>query len=281
MTVLEAPPLHVLRAYGLAGEPVLLPGGQGRAYRVGDAVVRHGDDAAVDAWLARVQRDVVEDGFRVARPLPARDWRCDDGWTVDGWSAWGWLPGVHRTTGADWPAGVEVARRFTAALARVPRPSFTDTRADVFADADRIAWGELAVPGVGDAAELVAELVGQARPDHAPRQVVHGDIAGNLLWADGLPPAVIDLSPSWRPAGLAPAQVVVDAVLWYGADASLADELDGPDPASLVARALAFRLAIHALMEAGHADVLRWDPAQVERDLARVRPLVERLRSGF
>lgn len=163
----------------------------------------------------------------------------------------------------------------------MPRPDFLDERSDVFADADRIAWGELAVPGSGDAAELVAELVTQARADHAPRQVVHGDVAGNLLWADDLPPAVIDLSPAWRPAGLAAAQVVVDAVLWYAADVSLADELDGPDPASLVARALAFRLAIHALTESGHRGPVVWEPAQVDRDLARARPLVDRLRAGF
>ena len=94
-----------------------------------------------------VMADVVEDGFRVPRPLPARDWRCDDGWTVDGWAAWTLVPGEHRETGADWPLGVEVARRFTTALAKVPRPPFTDTRTDLFADADRIAWGELVVPG--------------------------------------------------------------------------------------------------------------------------------------
>ncbi len=281
MTVVAAPPLHVLRAYGLSDEPVPLPGGQGRTFRVGDAVVRLGDGAALDAWLADVLASVVEDGFRVPRPLAARDWRCDDGWTVDGWAAWTLVAGEQRAVGADWALGVEVARRFTTALAKVPRPAFLDQRTDVFAAADRIAWGELVVPGHDDAAELVAELVAQARPDHTPPQVVHSDIAGNLLWADGRAPAVIDLSPSWRPAGLAPAQVVVDAVLWYGADACLADELDGPDPTSLVARALAFRLAVHTLMAAGHHDTLVWDPAQVQRDLARARPLVDRLRAGI
>lgn len=280
MTVVQAPPLHVLRAHGLSADPVPLPGGQGRTFRVGHAVVRLGDAAGLDAWLADVMADVVEDGFRVPRPLAPRDWRCDDGWTVDGWAAWTLAAGEHRAAGADWAQGVEVARRFTAALARVPRPAFLDSRTDVFADADRIAWGELAVPGGDDAAELVAELVAQARTDVAPLQVVHADVAGNLLWADGLPPAVLDLSPLWRPAGLAPAQVVVDAVLWYGADVALADELDGPDPASLVARALAFRLAVHALMAAGHPDPLVWDRDQVQRDLARARPLVDRLRQG-
>ena len=57
------------------------------------------------------------------------------------------------------------------------------------------------------------------RPGHAPRSLlerffgdqvrgdvtdllIHADLAGNVLFADGMPPAVIDFSPLERPAGL-------------------------------------------------------------------------------
>ncbi len=36
----------------------------------------------------------------------------------------------------------------------------------------------------------------------APPQLVHGDLTGNLLFHTSLPPAVIDLSPYWRPTAL-------------------------------------------------------------------------------
>jgi len=54
---------------------------------------------------------------------------------------------------------------------------------------------------------------------------MHGDLGGNVLFADGLPPAVIDLSLYWRPPSFASAIVVGDALVWEGADASLAEEV--------------------------------------------------------
>jgi len=57
--------------------------------------------------------------------------------------------------------------------------------------------------------------------DHLDRpQLVHGDIAGNvLLDRDGIP-LVIDMSPQWRPPLWAEAVCVLDAVLWQGAERS-------------------------------------------------------------
>jgi len=72
---------------------------------------------------------------------------------------------------------------------------------------------------------------------------VHGDLAGNVLFAPGLPPAIIDLSPYWRPTSSATAIVAVDGVLWFGADNTLlrkaADEADCTMP---LIRAIIFRL---------------------------------------
>ena len=33
-------------------------------------------------------------------------------------------------------------------------------------------------------------------------QLIHGDLTENILFAEGLSPAVIDFSPYWRPVGL-------------------------------------------------------------------------------
>ena len=45
----------------------------------------------------------------------------------------------------------------------------------------------------------VARLVAARRSVDAVSQLVHGDLSGNVLLAHGLPPAVIDFSPYWRP----------------------------------------------------------------------------------
>lgn len=43
---------------------------------------------------------------------------------------------------------------------------------------------------------------------------IHGDLTGNVLFAAGRAPAVIDFSPYWRPPVFAEAIVVADGLLW-------------------------------------------------------------------
>ncbi|MEV6671869.1 hypothetical protein [Streptomyces sp. NPDC051162] len=74
---------------------------------------------------------------------------------------------------------------------------------------------------------------------------MHGDLTGNVLFAAGLAPGVIDFSPYWRPPAFAGAVVVADALTWHHADETLLHEIaptSGPDFAQYVARALIFRL---------------------------------------
>lgn len=195
-------------------------------------------DTSVEAlrWQADVLSSVVSDGFRVAAPLRSVQGEL----VVDGWTAWPFLAGTHAERWADI---VAVDERFHRALAEVPRPAqVLDARTSGWAQADRIAWGELAAGRHTDLPE-VARLLAARRPIGAPNQLIHGDLGGNVLFADGLPPAVIDFSPYWRPAAYASTIVLADAVVWHGADVGLlAMVADGPEGAQLVIRALLFRL---------------------------------------
>ena len=75
----------------------------------------------------------------------------------------------------------------------------------------------------------------------------------NLLFADDCEPAIIDLSPYWRPASYAIALTVVDAVLWYGGSTELLGELTQLDECrQMIARGLIFRLAIDGLFAVEH-----------------------------
>ncbi len=78
-------------------------------------------------------------------------------------------------------------------------------------------------------------------------------------------PAIIDLSPYWRPVGYASAIVVADALLWEGADAGVLGAVDHVnDFDRYLVRALIFRLVADRLLglleprdPAGSA---RWEP---------------------
>lgn len=92
-----------------------------------------------------------------------------------------------------------------------------------------------------------------------PSQVIHGDLLGNVLFAEGRPPAIIDWAPYWRPPGLGAAIAVVDAACWHGYSLdALADHHGIPQWRQLLLRALVFRMTTLHLL--GY-----WDDPQVDR----------------
>ena len=203
-------------------------------------------------------------GFRVPRPLgtTAGDWVAGDTRT-GAWTAWQWLPGEPASwAGVSplWPRLIEASRAFHAALAGRPAPLWLGRDGSQWTIGDQVAWGErdpgsvlAAAPGPlgGQLRSLLAAL----RPVRLPAQLIHGDLGGNVLFAAGEPPAVIDFSPYWRPAGLALAVAAVDALTWSGADPAILDELDGePELDQLLARAHVFRLVTEVVFRRGDPD---------------------------
>ncbi len=235
-----SPPAGVLAAFDCAGSPRPLPGGRGTSWRVGHVVLKP-LDMTVSAlqWQERLLTSL--DGcvpFRVAPPLRSRGGALVE----SGWTAWRFEVGEHRDR--HWPQIVTVGRHLHRALSAEPEPACIGSRNDVFARADRAAWGETSDHDVRPAQPWSA-LVSARRPVAQQSQVVHGDLTGNVMFAPGLPPLVIDLSPYWRPAGYADAVVVIDAMLWEGADVGLIDAIS-PCPGfdQLLLRALLFRIAV-------------------------------------
>lgn len=177
--------------------------------------------------------------FRAPTPVPA----MDGSWIVDGWQAWGVVEGEHRRD--CWPAVISACRAFHRALETSPRPAFLDRRDSPFARADRIAWEEEPADCHPRLMPAIDRLLALLRSINLPSQLIHGDLTENVLFVPGLPPAIIDLSPYWRPAAYAQAIVVADALDWCGADESILDYVrDVPEIWQLMVRAELFRIAI-------------------------------------
>lgn len=250
-------PEAVLTAFELVGTvPTRLPGGQGTAWRAGPAVLKPADNDQAARWFAEVYATLSGPGFRV--PQPVRTLAGD--WVAEGWTAYQWVPG----TAADWsgvsprwPELTAVSRALHAALAGVPVPSWRHAVENPWTIGDEVAWGErdpgsLLGPAAGPLAGPVRRLLAVLRPVDLPTQLIHADLAGNVLFADGLPPAVIDFSPLERPAGLPLAVVAVDALLWHRARPEVLGQLGGePEIAQLLVRALVYRLVTEIVMRAG------------------------------
>jgi uncharacterized protein (TIGR02569 family) len=226
----------VLRAFGAAGRPQVLAGGKNGTWRCGDVVLKPAEGEADTIWRCGVLDTLPESAdFRIARPLRA----AGGGWLAEGWEAARFVPGLADPRRVD--DVIVAGAGFHRAVAALPRPSFLDTTADPWAYGDRLAW-ELPGTGPGRRSELLATLLTARRPVDLPAQLVHGDLLGNVLFADGLPPAVIDWSAYWRPPGWAVA--VVDALCWHGAGPGVVDRWAHlSDWRQLLIRALIYRIA--------------------------------------
>ena len=233
---LGSPPIAVLRAFGVYGSPVLLPGGQGTSWRAGHLVFKP-DEGTCHEWLGTALSQVEANEVRIAKPVTTRH----GAWRHEGWAATEWVPGVEPDGASEsrWRGTIQAARAFHRAVAHLSRPGCLDDRRDPWAAADRAAWGESSVALHPYFASVASRLRGVLRP-LGPRQLVHGDLTGNVLFKHDLPVAVIDLSPYWRPVEYAEGVVVADALCWHDAPPSLVADLGVSVGA--VARALLFRM---------------------------------------
>jgi Ser/Thr protein kinase RdoA (MazF antagonist) len=170
-----------------------------------------------------VYSTIEQDGFRVPAPVAARDGR----WLADGWAAWQWIPGEPLVAGR-YAERLSASAAFHRALRAYDRPAFLDRRQDPWSVADRIVFERLDWQPHPRLAPALDRLWALLEPIALPEQVIHGDITQNLLDAPGLPLAVIDFSPYWRPARFADAILVVDAIVWEGAPFAIA-QLPGLD----------------------------------------------------
>ncbi len=242
-----APPAEVLAAFGSGGsEPAPLPGGEGRSWLAGDLVFKPVDDDLMTTWAAELLSRIREDGFRVARPVATSDGH----WIGGGWTASQRLDGEHAPR---WKEVIAAGEAFHRAVHDEPRPAFLDNREDPWAIGDRVAWEESSIKPFARSVEGLGRLAAARAPiTGAEPQLIHGDLTENVLFADGLAPAVIDLSPYWRPTGFASAIVIADALLWHGARSELLEAT--AVSRQLLIRALIYRLVTHVVFRPGWPD---------------------------
>jgi uncharacterized protein (TIGR02569 family) len=280
-------PEEVLAAFRLAGAvPVRLPGGQGTAWRAGRVVLKPADSVREGRWFAEVYDGLAGPGFRVPRPVRA----LTGDWVALGWTAYRWVPGAAADwsgVSPRWPGMVAVSRALSAALIGVSVPPWRATVENPWTIGDEVAWGErdpgpLLGPGAGPLAGQVRRLLAALRPIDLPNQLIHADLAGNVLFADGLPPAVIDFSPLERPAGLPLAVVAVDTLMWQRASHEVLGYLSGePELDQMLARALVYRLVTDIVRHAGTAGVdVAARAAQPVTDLVLARLALRARRGG-
>lgn len=225
------PPNHVLESFGIHGTPKALLGGQGTTFRVGDIVFKPTHNEVETIWVIEVLSGIVDVGVRVPNYLSS-----DVGDVlVDGWMAYEFLPG--EIVKGNWEEKRMALERFHNALKNVPPPPFFLNRDDPWALADFMSWGEIPIACHVRLESAVERLVGCLQPIEVTNQIIQGD-PDNILFQEGLPPAIIDFCPYWRPSEFAFAVLVVDKLVWEKADETILEVFaDIPEFPQLLVRA--------------------------------------------
>lgn len=254
-------PLHVLDAFDLSDDAVeRLAGGRSPAYRVDRTVLKTVDDPEEAKFAAAVMASVVVDPTKVRIARPVRSTAGE--WVVDGWTASQYEAGAHLDGAHPWATALAAIEALSDGLRSVAaaRPG---PRRHRWAVADRVAWDEEVIELHPRIDALCSALREMAAECESQPQLVHGDLAGNLLFQEGLPPVVIDFSPYVRPAEYAVAVYVVDALGWHSASEDLLRLVRDDSPLrACLPRAAIFRLvALDGYRREDGADIVPHLPA--------------------
>ncbi|MGD0864443.1 MAG: hypothetical protein ABSA49_02680 [Rhizomicrobium sp.] len=201
----------IAEIFGAKDAPVLLNGGQGGTFRAGAIVIKPADNMEEAAWLAETFNG-LGDTAKIRTPKPVLS--TNRKWIEDGYVAWSFTEGHIK--GGVYREKSEACDAYNRLVGRVAKPGFIDTRIDPWSVADRKAWGEERIDYGPEFAHLYEDMLSSLTDLYIPSQMIHADFSGNVLFADELPPAVIDFSPYWQPADFAQAVILIDAAALDG-----------------------------------------------------------------
>jgi len=202
------------------------------------------------AGLAQILSKLRPVGYRVVEPIQALDNR----WVIDGWMATRLIEGVSGYAGRETEA-LSACRCFHQDLSKVYTstdcPDWLGNKPTIYRKADKLTWCEEPYPRkFNDDIAKILQPISEARsPIDLPNQITHGDPGGeNVLFAENLAPAMIDIAPYWRPAGYAIAMMLADGIAWEGSNPSTLSLVeDEPFIGQLLLRAVLFRLTLSVL----------------------------------
>lgn len=269
----EPPTIETAKAFGSAEKPLLIEEGQRTTYRAGDIILKPSGDKLYSFWEAEVFEKLKPDEeVRCAKPIRG----IDGSWVYQGFVAWSYLEGSH--IDGRFTEKLAASKRFHQLLNGLAKPDFLATPRSSWSTADKAVWEQR----VFDYDPGFMELIDQIKPHledlELPRQLVHGDLAGNFLFAENLPPAIIDFSPVWAPNGFAEGIMLADAIVWENARE---EELEVFKSISNIDQ-FAWRGTLRRIVE--QAEHIKWfgkDKDQALREAAEVQKAIDYLTDHF
>ncbi|RXZ78615.1 hypothetical protein EBB07_26255 [Paenibacillaceae bacterium] len=236
---------EVIHSFNLKGEIMPLPGGQNTSVRVNNAVLKPVEDVQHSERLLTIIDSLNPHGYRLSKPVRSNKGTfVSEGWICTQFEHGQEVNGLVKEK-------LQASRLFHHDLSTILVSNLPQVVDNAWAKAHRIAWQTAELPKEVhiETRQIITELLLKVRlQEDYTLQVVHADLAGNILFDEVLPPLIIDFSPTIAPVEYAEAILVCDCIAWQGSKASEIDVLPNHEfYKEMVIRAVVFRLAVEAI----------------------------------
>lgn len=236
---------EILAAFGIAGRAEKLTGGQGQSIRIGDFVAKPVEEPDKYSWIGSVLELIPSQDVVISKPLRSLKGNfVEIGYGVTQFIEGKFYPGKIGEK-------IKTCRVLHNLLESISPPFQWSAWSSPWQWANEIAWDEIKLPEIADirSIRLIEYIKSGYKTINLPNQLIHSDLAGNILF-DRFNPVVIDFSPDFRPAAYAEILLITDSIAWHQQPleslfiTGYSEEL----VIQLALRAIVFRLAVIVIL---------------------------------
>lgn len=221
-----------------------LPGGQNEAAKAGDLVLKPIHETEKYLWLARCLNKIDFENLQIAIPVRSRDGNfIENSIGATRYYEATFLPNRLETK-------LDTCRRLNKMISNVPKPDDFDSWENPWTRAQSLAWSQSGSSNM-EVPDEIKTLLEMRTPLKMPHQLVHVDLAGNILFDCSDNPVVIDFTPGFYPKEYAEVILLIDSIAWYGGSMENLSllKLEEELKSQLIVRALIFRLGVPLFSE--------------------------------
>jgi len=260
-----------LRKFTKAETYQILKGGQNESIKVGDLVIKPVHEKEKYLWLSAVLEEINFENLQVATPLKS----LEGNFIEDSFGATRYFDAQFYNNKLK--EKLDACRELNSKLAGIRKPKEYDKWESPWTKAQGLAWSDHKISSALLPKEI-EELIRLRKTLNLPDQLVHVDLAGNILFDEKGGPIIIDFTPGFYPKEYSEVLLMIDSIAWYQASIEALQLLSAEKEIQdqLILRALIFRLSVPFFL---HADSKNKIEA-FQKDYQGYRPIVDLMRKN-
>jgi uncharacterized protein (TIGR02569 family) len=222
----------------------VLPGGQNESVRAGNLVLKPVRESEKYLWLSECLNEIDFADLQVAVPIRSRD----GNYIENSIGATRYYEATFLRDRLE--IKLSTCGRLNMMISNVPKPDDFNSWENPWTKAQNLAWSQSGILRM-EIPEDIKALMDMRTQFEMPHQLVHVDLAGNILFDNYDNPVVIDFTPGFYPKEYAEVLLLIDSIAWYEGSIENLNllKLEQELKKQLILRALIFRLSVPLFSE--------------------------------